>query len=357
MQLRAAAPMLPHLVPGYDDVAREGSASVIREQRMHTRRWTVRSLCLLATAAAAMPAAAQDYPTRPVRIISDSAPGSAIDAIARVVTERLSRNWGQPVTIANLPGAGGSIAASAAAKAAPDGHTLFLAALSTFMAPRGTATNLPIMVPRDFVPVGHFGGAPMFITAASSLNVKTLPEFITLAKKKRPNELTYATTGPGRLTHMAGELLAHRAGIELLMIPYPGGPQQALKEAESRRVSLVIEAYSGLASAIEARLVVPLAVASAKRIPGFPNLPTVAETLPGFEAAGWQAVLAPLGTPDAIVRKVNADLIRTFDDPDIRKRLAGYYREQPALSPAETAAFIHAQQATWAPILKQIGSK
>ncbi|MPZ40259.1 MAG: hypothetical protein GEU95_19810 [Rhizobiales bacterium] len=322
---------------------------------MHTRRWTVGSLCLVIVAVAATPAGAQDYPTRPVRIVSDAAPGSAIDPIVRIVADRLSQMWGQQVIVVNLPGAGGSIAVSAAAKSAPDGYTLLVAALSTFVAAPGTASNLPIQVPRDFLPVGHLGGAPMLIAAASWLDVKTLPELIALAKKNPPNELTYATTGPGRLTHMTGELLANRAGIQLLMIPYPGGTRQALKEMQSKRVSLVIESYSGLMSAIQSRVVIPLAVASPQRVPGMPNVPTVAETLPGFQASGWQAVLVPRGTPDAIVQKVNTDLIKALSHPEVSKQLARYQRKQPALSPAETSAFIKAERATWAPIVKQIG--
>lgn len=320
---------------------------------MPRHRSTLASLALLLAALTAAPAPAQDYPTRPVRIISDSAPGSAIDVIIRIVADRLTQMWGQQVVAVNQPGAGGSIAARAAAQAAPDGYTLFVAALSTFVAPPGAAANLPIQVPRDFLPVGYFGGAPMFITAASWLKVKTLPELIALAKKK-PGELSYGTNGPGRLTHLTGELLASRAGIKLLMIPYSGGTAQVLNDVMGKRIPLVIEAYSGLAGAIQAKTVVPLAVASAKRLPSFPDVPTAAETLPGFAAGGWQVVLAPVGTPDAIVRKVNADLNKALSDPATRKLLARFHRDERQLTPAQTAAFVQGEQKTWAPILKQI---
>ena len=133
--------------------------------------------------------------TRPVRIITDSAPGSAIDVILRIIADRLTQMWGQQVVAANQPGAGGAIAARAAAQAAPDGYTLFIPALSTFVAPPGAAANLPIQVPRDFAPVGYFGGSPMFITAAPWLGVKTLPELIALAKQSRASSPT-APTGP-----------------------------------------------------------------------------------------------------------------------------------------------------------------
>jgi tripartite-type tricarboxylate transporter receptor subunit TctC len=129
-----------------------------------------------------------------------------------------------------------------------------------------------------------------------------------------------------------------------------------LTDMMGRRVPMVIEAYSGLAGAIEGGNVIPLAVASPKRIPSFPDVPTVAETLPGFEAGGWQVVLAPAGTPDAIVRKVNADLVKVLSDPETRKRLARFQRDERPLTPAQTADFIHGQQAMWAPVLKQIAA-
>lgn len=312
-------------------------------------------LLLLLAAIATTPARAQDYPTRPVRIVTDSAPGSAIDVILRIVADRLTQMWGQQVVAANHPGAGGSIAARVAAQAAPDGYTLFIPALSTFVAPPGAAANLPLQVPRDFAPIGYFGGAPMFITAASWLGPKTLPELIALAKQK-PGELTYGTNGPGRLTHLTGELLASRAGIKLLMIPYSGGTAQVLNDVMGKRIPMVIEAYSGLAGAIQGKTVVPLAVAAPKRLPEFPDVPTAAETLPGFESGGWQVLVAPIGTPDAIVRKINADLIKAMSDPETRKRLARFHRDHRPLSPAETAAFIQGEQDKWAPILKQIGT-
>lgn len=300
-------------------------------------------------------AAAQDYPTRPVRIITDSAPGSAVDVILRVVADRLTRIWGQQVLAVNQPGGGGAIAARVAAAAAPDGYTLAIPALSAFVAPPGAAANLPIEVPRDFIPVGYLGGSPLFIAAAPALGVNTLPELIALAKR-RPGEIAYGTNGPGRLTHLTGELLQHRAGIKLLMVPYSaGGTAQALNDILGGRIPLVIEAYSGIAGALDAGHIKALAVASTERLPRFPNLPTVAETLPGFASSGWQVLVAPVGTPEAIVRKVNGDLIKALTDPESRQTLAKFGRDERPMSPAETMAFIHDEQRKWAPILQQIG--
>jgi len=313
------------------------------------------SLALLAfLCGAACPARAQDYPAHPVRLISDSAPGSAIDVTMRIIAESLSRVWGQQAVLINQPGAGGAIAARAAAGAAPDGYTFGMIAVSAFVALPGAADNLPIQVPRDFVPVGGLGGAPMFITAAPWLGVKTLPDLIALAKQ-RPGELAYGTNGPGRLTHLTGELLQSRAGIKLLMVPYSGGTAQVLNDMMGKRVALAFDSYSGIAGAVEAGNVVPLAVAAPKRMANFPDLPTVAETLPGFESEGWQVLVAPVGTPGAIVQKANADLIKALSDPQTRKRLAQLGRDDTPRSPAQTLEFIESEQQKWAPILRQIG--
>ena len=325
--------------------------------RIHRRRFIAALPSLLAAfGAAAGPAQAQDYPNHPVRLISNSAPGSAIDVIMRIIADGLSRVWGQQAVLINQPGAGGAVAARAAASATPDGYTLFMPAVSAFVAVPGAADNLPIQVPRDFTPVGYLGGVPLFITAAAWLGVKTLPDLIALAKK-RPGELAYGTNGPGRLTNLTGELLESRAGIKLLMIPYTGGTAQVLNDMMGKRVALAFDSYSGVAGAIELGNAVPLAVASAKRMTNFPNLPTVAETLPGFEAVGWQALVAPLGTPDAVVQKANADLNKAMSDPETRKRLAKFGREERPMSPAETLAFIQNEQKKWAPIVAQIAKR
>jgi tripartite-type tricarboxylate transporter receptor subunit TctC len=319
---------------------------------MPMRRVIAASLLLLPLLGS-VAARADDYPTRPVRFISDSAPGSAIDVTMRIIVEGLGRLWDGKAVLINQPGAGGAIAVRAAASAAPDGYTFGMFALSDFVTLPGTADNLPVQVPRDFIPVGSLGGAPMFITAAPWLEVKTLPELIALAKK-RPGELAYGTNGPGRLTHLTGELLQSRADIKLLMIPYSRGTPQVLNDMMGKRVALAFDSYSGIAGAVEANNVIPLAVAGPKRMALQPDVPTVAETLPGFESEGWQTLVAPLGTPDDIVRKVNADLNKTLADPDIEKRLSQIGRDHVAMSPEETLAFIQREQQKWAPILAHI---
>jgi tripartite-type tricarboxylate transporter receptor subunit TctC len=319
------------------------------------RHWAaIVALCLLAMpVAGAAQAQAVNYPTRPVTIICDAAAGATPDVVARFVADGFSRAWGQQVVVVNHPGAGGSIAAHAAAEAAPDGHTLYIPALSAFVAQPGQAPNIPVQVPRDFTPIGFAAENPMFIAVKPSLGVKTLAELIALAKKE-PGKITFAVTGVGRLTHLTGELLQMRTGIKLLTIPYTAGPALALGDVIGGRVDMIIEGYSGIAAAIRAGSVTPIAVASAQHLPEFPDLPTAAETVPGFTATGWQILVAPAGTPEPIIRKVSDALTKVVNDPDIKQKLAklGSYTRQ--MTPAEATAFAQQEQQTWKPVLQKM---
>jgi tripartite-type tricarboxylate transporter receptor subunit TctC len=309
-------------------------------------------LGLLALAAATLPTRADDYPNKPIRIISDSAPGSAVDVTFRMVMDRLGNLLGQQIVPVDQPGASGAVAAHAAAEAIPDGYTLFAPALSLFIAVPGKADNLPLIMPRDFLPVGSMIDQPMFICANPASGIKTLAELITRAKQ-HPGELSFATTGIGRITHLTGLLLESRAGIKLQVVPYTGGPAAALTDVIGGRVPLIIEGYSGLAGAIQAHSLTVLAVASAHRLPDFPDLPTVAETFPGFAAGGWQGIVAPLGTPASAIQTFNTGLNKVLGEPDIAKPLAVRGAYVNPMSPAEVNRFVNAQQAQWRPVLDE----
>ena len=191
----------------------------------------VMALGFLALATAAvLPAQADDYPTKSVRIISDSAPGSAVDVTFRMVMDRLGSLWGQQIVPVDQPGASGAVAAHAASEAIPDGYTLFAPALSLFITVPGKAENLPLVLPRDFLPVGSLVDQPMFICANPQSGIKTLPDLIARAKQ-HPGEISFAATGIGRITHLTGLLLENRADIKLQVVPYTGGP---CKRAERR---------------------------------------------------------------------------------------------------------------------------
>src|SRR6478752_4590606 len=280
----------------------------------------------LAAGAAALPvvsriesARAQDYPAKPVRIITHSAPGGSPDALLRIVGDRLSQMWGRQIVVLNHPGAGGAVAARTAAQAAPDGYTLYMPASSAFVTLPGLQANLPLEVPRDFVPAGFVALQPFFLSVVSSLGAKTLPEFIALAKE-RSGELSYAATGRGTLSHLTGEALQQRAGIKLLMVPYLGGTPQALNDVISGRVPMVIDAYPPLLGALQAGAIRALAV----------------------------------GSPDAIVRKLSDDLREAVLDPTTRTKLETTGNYPNPMSPSELLAFIQAEQKSWKPVLEEI---
>ena len=298
-------------------------------------------------------AQAQNYPNKPVTIISDSAPGTAIDISLRIIADGLGKRWGQQVVVMNRPGAGGAISAKVAAEALPDGYTVYAPALSVFLTIPGKAPNLPLQLPRDFTAIGLTAEQPMSIGINPKLGINTLPELIALAKQK-PDTVSYAVTGVGRLTHLTGELLQIRGNIKLQMVPYTGGSSQALADIMAGRVAMVIEGYAGLAGAYQSGQLKALAIASEKRLPHLPNLPTVAETLPGFVAAGWQAVVAPVGTPAAVVRKVSDDLRAVLAKPEVKDKLAARGAYVKPATAAEALAFVRSQQELWRPALMQV---
>jgi len=313
--------------------------------------------CLLAMLGSGV-AHAQDgkYPTKPVTIISDAAAGSAPDVAVRLVADGLTKLWNEQVIVLNRPGANGSIAARAASEAVADGYTLFMPSLSTFVALPTVAPNLPVKVPRDFLPIGFAADQPMFITVSPSVDAKALPQFIELAKKE-PVKYSVAVSGVGRLTHLTSELLQSRAGIELVSVPYTKGMANAIADAASGRVSLIIENFSAVIGGVRGGQIKLLAVASAQRLPDFPDVPTVAETFPGFIASGWQVLLAPLGTPAPIIAKVSADLRQVVTDPEFAKKMAPLGAYPRAMTPEEAQAFVAKQQETWLPIVQKITAK
>ena len=207
------------------------------------------------------------------------------------------------------------------------------------------------MLPRDFLPVGSLIAQPMFICAGVASGIKTLPDLIKSAKQQ-PGKISFAATGIGRITHLTGLLLQTKAGITLQVVPYTGGPAAALTDVIGGRVPLIIEGYSGLAGAIQAHTLNVLAVASTHRLPDFPDLPTVAETLPGFAAGGWQGIVAPLGTPAAAIQKFNEALNKVLSEPDLAKQLAERGAYVDPMSPSEVNTFVNAQQAQWRPVIE-----
>jgi tripartite-type tricarboxylate transporter receptor subunit TctC len=296
---------------------------------------------------------AETYPSRYVSIVIQTAAGSGPDVIARIVADRLSHSWGQQVIIMNRNGAAGLVAAQAAAAAQPDGYTLYMPTSTALVILPETQSKLPVDFERDFVPIGLISQSPMIVAVSAALGVDTLEQFIALAKK-RPGEILYAANNRGSFPHLTGEYFRSRAGIQLTFVPYPGAAA-GLKDVMGGSVSMIIEGPSALSGALQAGSIKALAVTSTTRLPNFPDLPTVAETIPDFSVVGWFALMAQTGTPDSIVSKVSQDLQTVLKQPAIKERFEtlGVYPRPTA--PAEAAAFIRSERQLWKPVIKDVG--
>jgi tripartite-type tricarboxylate transporter receptor subunit TctC len=297
-------------------------------------------------------AQAQTYPERPIKLVTQGAAGSGPDVIARIVTDHLSRLWRQQIVIINQPGAGGSAAARMAAAATSDGYTLYMAATSTFLVMPEIFPNLPVDLDRDFVRIGFVGEQPMIFGVAPSLAAATLPQLVTLSKSK-PGEILYAANSRGTFPHLTVERLRKETGADLTFVPYPGAAA-GLQDLMGWRISMIVESIGALAGAMQGNAIKVLAVASSKRLAQFPDIPTASETVPGLEAMGWFALLAPAGTPDPIVRQVNKDLGTVLDLPELRKSFQDLGTFVRPMSPEQATQFIRTEQTVWRPIVRSL---
>src|SRR5687768_427178 len=259
-----------------------------------------------ATCAAPSEAVGEAYPFRYVSVIIQTAPGSGPDVIARIVSDRLAQRWGQQVVILNRNGAAGLVAAQAAAAAQPDGYTLYMPTSTALVILPVTQPKMPVKFERDFVPIGLISESPMIIAVSPTLGVNSLEELISLAKRS-PGQLLYAANNRGSFPHLAGEFFRSRAGIDLTFVPYPGAAA-GLRDVIGGRVPMIVEGPSALSAALQAGSIKALAVTSTTRLREFPDLPTVAETIPRFQVVAWFALMARAGTPDDIVQKIAQDL-------------------------------------------------
>jgi tripartite-type tricarboxylate transporter receptor subunit TctC len=298
-------------------------------------------------------AQAQSYPAAPVKLITQGAPASGPDVVARIVGDELGRRWKQQIVILNATGAGGSVAAKQAHQAQADGYTLYLPAASAFIVMPEMFPNLKIDMRGDFVPVGFVAEQPMVIAVAPSLNINTLAELVALSKA-RPGTLNFAANARGTLPHLTAERFKAQTGADMTYIPYPGAAA-GLQDLLGGRIAVIVEGLGTLLGAIQSGSLKPLAVSSLKRLEKFPDIPTVAELLPGFQATGWFALVAPRGTPEAIVQQVNRDLNEALLTPAVKDKLAAMATMVRPMSIADTAAFLRSEQDTWRPVVKQIG--
>lgn len=313
-------------------------------------------LATLFAATLALPVFAQaDYPNRVVKIVVASAPGGGTDTVARVLANELSKTMGQQFIVENRPGAGNVRGSDVAAKSPNDGYTLLMSA-STLAINHVMHKQLPYDVARDFAPITQMVIMPNVLVVGAKEPYKTFPDFLAAAKAK-PGALTYGSAGPGTAPHMAMELLRLQAGIDLLHVPYTG-VAPAINDVMGGRVTAMLVNFLSAKPQIDGGTLRALAMSSAKRSPFMPDLPTISESgVPGFEAIQWFGLLAPAGTPKAIVDRLQKETARILETPVMKERLAIEGAEPVGNKPEEFAALIKDEMAKWSEVAKAAGIK
>jgi tripartite-type tricarboxylate transporter receptor subunit TctC len=310
---------------------------------------------LLATLSAAVPfgAFAQGFPNKPIRLVVTFPPGGAPDTLARIFADKAQ--LGQSIVIDNVPGAGGNIGADKVAKSPADGYTLVMATVGTHSINGSLYSKMPYDMVKDFVPVTHVASTPNLLVVNNDLPVKTVAELVTYLKAN-PNKLSFGSPGIGSSVHVSGELFKSLTGTTMQHVPYKGR-QFAIPDLVGGSIQLMFDNMpSALPMAKEGKIRA-VAQTGAKRSAAAPDVPTVAETVPGFEATSWFAVFAPAGTPRDVVMKLNAEIQRVFKLPDVVDRLKGLGLEPWLTTPEELTAYQQKEIVKWAKVVKDSGAK
>jgi len=310
----------------------------------------------LAAAVWCVPASAQEWPSRPVRIIVPFPPGQAADIIARLLAEKLGPALGQQVIVDNRPGAGASLGTELGAKAAPDGYTFLAGGSAALAINPHLYPKIGYDTPRDFAPITQLVAiAYVFVVNASS-SAHNMKDFIALAKK-RPGELNYGSSGNGSTSHLVSAALASRAGVQLSHIPYKGAVP-ALTDLMAGQLAMVAETPPTVLPHIQSGKLKPIATSLAQRIPQLPNVATVGEqSIPGFDLSTWTSLVAPTGTPNAILDRMSAEAMRIIALPEVNKRLVEIGFIPVGNSRREFGAFLAAEYASWQKIVQASGAK
>jgi tripartite-type tricarboxylate transporter receptor subunit TctC len=316
------------------------------------------ALALIGSAAAQTPplTGVQSYPAKAVRLIVPFPPGGGTDFVARTLQTRLAEALGQQIIIDNRAGATGIVGTELGAKAPPDGYTLTMATGATISANMALFPKLPYDPPKDFVPITLIASQPNVLAVHPSLPAKTVRDLIAIAKS-RPGQLSYASSGSGSSHHLSGELLKIMSGINIVHVPYKGtGP--AIIDAVGGHVEVIFSGIAAILPQVKSGKLRALAVTQAQRSAILPALPTIAESgLPGYEITSWHGMLAPAGTPQAIVLRVRNSVVKALESADVRERFASQGAEAVGLTPEAFAKFMHADIAKIAKLIKAAGIK
>jgi tripartite-type tricarboxylate transporter receptor subunit TctC len=306
-------------------------------------------------ACAALPAGAQNYPGRAVHVIVPFAAGGPADIYARFVGQHLQEVLGQPFVVEDRPGGGSVVGTDAVAKSAPDGYTLLMMS-NTHTVNESLISNKPFQLLRDFVPVAPVNYSDLVLVVHPSVPVNTLAELIALAKAK-PNVLNYASSGPGTPYHMAGELFKAMAGVDIVHVPYKGS-SGARTDVLGGQVQMMFDAITTMAPNVRAGKLKALGTTGKVRSPVLPEVPTVAEAgVPGYEATIWLGVVAPAGTPKAVVERLNAEIRKIVNTPEVREAWARQGASPMSMSTEEFSQYLRDDIAKWAQVVKISGAK
>lgn len=314
------------------------------------------SVALLVGIAVAAPAADAAWPERPLRYVLPSAPGGGPDIAARIVMAQLSRQLGQQIVVDNRPGASGTIGTEAIARATPDGYTIGHGNILTMAIGRSVLPKLPYDLDRDIRPVVHMYGTPNLLAVTLSLPVHSVQDLIGHAKKN-PGALLYASTGSGSSIHVGMELFKLMTGTQMVHVPFKAAVI-AITDLTAGRVHLMADNINSIGPHVKANRLRGLAVTSAKRVPAFPDLPTVAEAgVPGFDVVAWAGVIVPAGVPKAIVARLNAEVNKALAAPAVGDKLPELGLQVAGGTPEQFAAHIKKEAARWADVVKRSGAK
>jgi tripartite-type tricarboxylate transporter receptor subunit TctC len=319
------------------------------------------SLSAIAAAALLLPAAgpvraqAAPWPTKPITIIVPFSAGGTTDIVARLAGQALSQELGQSVIVENKPGAGGNIGAQQVARSAPDGYTLVMGTVGTHAINPSLYKKMPYDHLKDFAPISRVANVPNILVANPSQPYKTVPELIAYAKAN-PDKVSFASSGNGTSIHLAGELFKTMTGVQMQHVPYKGSAP-ALADLMGGQTQVMFDNLPSAIAFVRSGKLRPIAVTTAKRSPELPELPTIAESgVPGFDASSWFGLLAPAGTPPAVVKRIDDALIKAMATTDLKKKIEAQGGEPVAETPAQFAAFIQSETAKWAKVVQASGA-
>jgi tripartite-type tricarboxylate transporter receptor subunit TctC len=305
--------------------------------------------------ALACPASAQPYPSKTIKIVVPFAVGGIADTFARVIGQKLGDAWGQPVVVENKGGAGGNIGADFVAKSPPDGYTLVMGNIGTHAVNPYLLKNMPFDPLKDFAPIAHVLDAEGLLVVNPGVNAKSVPEVIALAKAE-PGKLSYASGGMGTTSHLAGELFKSMAKVDVIHVPYKGN-SPAITDLLGGQTQMVFATMPTVLPQVKAGRLRAIAVIGPERTPALPDVPTIAETLPGFAVSNWIGLFAPAGTPPEIVAKLNAEVQKIMQQPDVQKRLETEGAKFIPTTPQSFAAFQRGEAEKWFKAIKEAGIK